>query len=85
MDEARIFKVYDLDLEKLQKALDAKIKQNRITRARVAQRIGLSESTLCFLTKNSRQKGLHSRALVNILMYLKRPLTDFVVEVKNEN
>ena len=72
----RVFKTYNLDMEKLQSALLAKQKSHRISRGRLAERMKLSESTLKF----SENKGIHSRVLVNILMYLKRPITDFVYE-----
>ena len=78
--DARVFKSYNLDIDKLQAALDSKQKMHKISRARLASRMGVSETTLQF----SKNKGIHSRVLVNILMYLKRPLTDFIVEELRE-
>lgn len=69
-----------LDIEKLFGAIEGKRKQHNLSRERIAARYGLPKSSLNFY----RSKSLDAKVLIPVLMYLDRPITDFVKTVEEE-
>jgi hypothetical protein len=86
---------YSVDLEKLYKALDAKRRKDKLSWSRLAARFNIAETTIYKLPlKNGTNRGrrkhsISSDVLACIIMYLRLPLTDFIiennVEAKNDN
>lgn len=73
---------YVLDIEKLFQVFENKRKQDKLSRDRIAARYGLAKNSL---TVRSRRSSLDAKVLIPILMYLDKPITDFIktVEVSN--
>lgn len=73
---------YLLDVEKLFNSFEGKRKKHNLSRDRIAARYGLNKSSLSF---NRGNKSLDAKILIPILLYLDRPITDFVKIVEVEN
>ncbi len=74
-------KVYNrtfiLNREKLYKAVDSKRRQDKISWERLAKRIGVHSANQ-FGALLTNKRDVWSNIVVSCLMYLKRPLEDFV-------
>lgn len=78
---------YSIDVNKLFAALDGKRRQNHHTWLLVSYRLGVSRNTLTQLARSSRglkPKGIDGNVLAGVLVYLDRPIKDFIVENKKE-
>lgn len=75
---------YNIDYKKLYDALDRKRTHRfgKLSWKRVGTRIHVGASTL---SKLQSVENVHANILVNILMFLKRPITDFLVIEKEDN
>lgn len=80
-----------IDIEKLHKAVDSKRRQDGLSWARLAYRIGVKYTTLVSLTRGSYagrdgrltktyqpKKDIAASIFVACVLYLKRPMTDFI-------
>ncbi len=75
---------YNIDYPKLFQAVDKKRTHRfgKLSWARIGARIHVGESTLHDLHK---AKSVRADILVNILMFLKKPISDFIIIEKEDN
>lgn len=77
---------YTIDLPKLQAALDGKRRKHNHTWLLISNRLGVAPTTLKSMTRpshsNKNKGSIDGNVLAGVLMYLQRPITDFIVENK---
>lgn len=73
---------YKLDVEKLFNAMDGKRRSTKLSWQRLAFRLGLKDTTIIKLTRkrpNQEYKTISADTFIPILIWLDRPITDFVI------
>lgn len=82
---------YRIDLNKLFNEMDSKRRRHRLSWARVASRIGVSESALLSLGQEKRQhraerlyRSLDADIFVGIMQFLKQPYERYVIDNRTD-
>lgn len=80
---------YSIDIEKLFNAMDVKRRQSKLSWARLGERMGTHPSTLSNMRRvqyrtGEVRKDLQASVFANVILWLNRPITDFLVENKKE-
>lgn len=78
---------YRVDVDKLKTALESKRRRHNHPWALVSLRSGIAVGTLTQIDRRlagRTEKKIDGDVLAGVLMYLERPITDFIVEIKKE-
>lgn len=71
---------YKIDVAKLYEDVETKRLQNRISRDRLARRLGIKSESSLVPQRNARKTDMYAGLFVTLLSYLKKPMEEYLIE-----